>query len=184
VSGKVSFLYYSVSTAAFTKTFSSDPEGIQPDFKHEFQFCGGYLDNVTFQALPWIYPDGRQGAKSPKGYLCPAQSKCILDDNPYNGTVSFDNIFQSLELVFVIMSSNTFSDLIYYTADSDYLIASMCKLLIVIVIVYSNRNTVFIVGVVILAFWLVNLLVAVITTSFQIIREESKKRSAFTENEQ
>jgi hypothetical protein len=47
-------------------------------------------------------------------------------ENPYNGTVSFDNVLQSLELIFVIMSSNTFSDLLYYTADSDYLAAAMC----------------------------------------------------------
>ena len=47
-------------------------------------------------------------------------------DNPYNGTVSFDNILQSLELVFVIMSSNTFSDLMYDLTDSDLLVAALC----------------------------------------------------------
>jgi len=32
-------------------------------------------------------------------------------ENPYNGTVSFDNIAQAMELVFVIITSNTFTDL-------------------------------------------------------------------------
>ena len=49
------------------------------------------------------------------------------DANPYNGTVNFDNVLQSLQMVFVIMSSNTFSDLLYYTTDTDYLVAALCK---------------------------------------------------------
>lgn len=89
-------------------------------------------------------------------------SKCIEEENPNGGTVSFDNIFNSLELVFVIMSSNTFTDLLYYTTDSDYLASALF----------------FAVGFVILSLWMVNLLVAVITHTFQVIREESK-RSAF-----
>lgn len=82
--------------------------------------------------------------------------------NPDGDTVSFDNIFNSLELVFVIMSSNTFTDILYYTTDSDYLASALF----------------FAVGFVILSLWMVNLLVAVITHTFQVIREESK-RSAF-----
>ncbi len=68
----------------------------------------------------------------------------------------------SLELVFVIMSANTFTDLMYYTMNSDYLPASLF----------------FIAGIVIMMLWLTNLLIAVITSSFQVIREENKS-SAF-----
>lgn len=67
------------------------------------------------------------GYQSHKGFLCPKRSLCVEQDNPYNGTVSFDNIFQSLELVFVIMSSNTFSDLMYDLTDSDFLVAALCR---------------------------------------------------------
>lgn len=134
---------------------------IAPD---NIQFCGGYLDAVTGEPMPWLKGDGRNGTGSPKGYLCPQNSICIEGpEGPYNGTVSFDNIAQSLELVFVIISSNTFSDLLYYLTDSDYLAAALF----------------FAAGIVVLSLWLVNLLVAVITSSFQIIREESKQ-SAFT----
>ena len=39
--------------------------------------------------------------------------------------VSFDNILQSVELVFVVMTSNTFTDLMYYLTNSDYLAAAL-----------------------------------------------------------
>ncbi|KIX07286.1 uncharacterized protein Z518_01939 [Rhinocladiella mackenziei CBS 650.93] len=134
---------------------------IAPD---RIQFCGGYLDAVTGDSMPWLKSDGRNGTGGAKGYLCPQGSLCVEGfDGPYNGTVSFDNILQSLELVFVIISSNTFSDLLYYLTDTDYLAAALF----------------FAAGIVVLSLWLVNLLVAVITSSFQIIREESK-HSAFT----
>ena len=143
-----------------------DPTGQQQNFSVPFQFCGGQLNNVSGEAEPWVYQNGTPGAVKHKGYLCPQQSICMLQDNPWNNTVSFDNIVQSLELVFVIMSSNTFSDLLYYTTNSDYLVSAMF----------------FAVGLVIMSLWLINLLVAVITSSFQVIREESKT-SAFTAKE-
>lgn len=104
-----------------------DPEGIQANYTQEFQFCGGHLNAVTGEAEPFVLADGKPGAKEPKGYICPQNSLCVSDENPYGGTVSFDNIAQSVELVFVVMTSNTFSNLLYYTADSDYLVAALCK---------------------------------------------------------
>ncbi|KAK5693939.1 calcium channel protein [Elasticomyces elasticus] len=127
-----------------------------------FQFCGGYLSATNGTPTPWLKPDGSWGADSPKGYYCPRNSTCVEGSNPYNGTMSFDNILQSTELVFVIMTSNTFSDIMYYLTDSDYLAAALF----------------FAAGIVILSLWLLNLLIAVITSSFQVIREESRS-SAF-----
>jgi voltage-dependent calcium channel len=130
------------------------------NFTNQGQYCGGYLQNG--QAMPWLLPNLQNGTAS-KGYLCPEGSKCIQQTNPHNGTVSFDNIVQSLELVFVIMSSNTWSDIMYQLCDSDYLYVALF----------------FAAGIVIMSLWLINLLIAVITSSFQVIREESKA-SAFT----
>jgi len=128
------------------------------------QFCGGHINTTTNQPSPWLKSDLITfGTNSHKGYLCPENSLCVEGSGPYNGTVSFDNILQSLELVFVIMSANTFSDLLYYTTATDYLAAALF----------------FAFGLVILSLWLTNLLVAVITSSFQVIREESRT-SAFT----
>lgn len=147
-----------------------DPTNSNNNWTNSFAFCGGYLDPDTYLPRPWVtqLSNGSlvPGTSSHKGYLCPVQSVCLETTNPYNGSMSFDNIANSLELVFVIMSSNTFSDQLYYLTNSDYLAAAIF----------------FAVGIVILFFWLVNLLIAVITSSFQVIREESKT-SAFTGEE-
>ena len=143
---------------------SSQPEYNQNQTGN-FQFCGGWIaDNGT--SMPWLTHNGGWGAGSSKGYLCPENSFCVQGGNPYNNTVSFDNILQSVELVFVVMTSNTFSDLMYYLTDSDYMAAALF----------------FAFGIVILTLWLINLLIAVITSSFQVIREESAG-SAFTAEE-
>ena len=135
------------------------------------QFCGGHLNSTDKQAWPWLTIDEhdvlQNGTSSHKGYLCPESSLCLEGDGIYNGTVSFDNIGNSLELVFVIISANTFSDLLYYTTNSDLLAAALF----------------FAFGIMIMTFWLTNLLVAVITSSFQVIREESNA-SAFTADDE
>ncbi|KAH9809533.1 calcium-channel protein cch1-like [Teratosphaeria destructans] len=130
-----------------------------------FQFCGGWLAK-NGSVMPWLTADGAWGADEAKGFQCPVNSWCIEGENPYNGTVSFDNILQSVEMVFVVMTSNTFTDIMYYLTDTDYLIAALF----------------FALGIIVLSFWLLNLLIAVITSSFQVIREESSS-SAFTAEE-
>lgn len=99
-------------------------QNIAPD---NIQFCGGYFD-IEGNIQPWVKEDYQSSrTRSHKGYICPYQSLCVEGKNPYNGTVSFDNVLQSLQLVFVIMSSNTFSDLLYYTTDSDILASALCQ---------------------------------------------------------
>ena len=107
---------------------------------NEGQFCGGHLDNIPgYHPMTYIPAPGMPpGPDKGKGFLCPKGSKCVEMSNPAAGTKSFDNILQSLELVFVIMSSNTWSDLLYTVADTDYLISSVF----------------FIVGMLILSLWL------------------------------
>jgi hypothetical protein len=133
------------------------------DFVNTNQFCGGHL-LANGSKRGYEVPAGRPpGPVNGKGFLCPVGSLCVEAENPESGTKSFDNILQSLELVFVIMSSNTWSDLLYTVADTDYLVTSLF----------------FIIAILVLSLWLISLLIAVITSSFQIIREESKT-SAFT----
>ncbi|KAF2638033.1 calcium channel-like protein subunit Cch1 [Massarina eburnea CBS 473.64] len=132
-------------------------------FTNEDQFCGGHLNSVTGVPEPYVPATGMTTKSTSKGFLCPKGSLCKELANPYNGTQSFDNILQSLQLVFVMITSNTYSDLLYTIADTDYLIGALF----------------FAAGILILSLWLISLLIAVITSSFQIIREESKT-SAFT----
>lgn len=150
------------------------PTNLSAAFTNDDQHCGGYLNNDTGSIMPWVKfgtPDSLEGlvpgTGKGKGFICPRGSLCLQQDNPSNGTVNFDNILQSLELVFVIMSANTFSDLMYQTMASDYQQAALF----------------FGAGIMIMTLWLTNLLIAVITSSFQVIREESKG-SAFTSDHQ
>lgn len=160
-------LFAIVGVQSFKSSFRRHCVWIDPEGKNNFtnsdQFCGGYLEDVPgFFPKPYIPAPGMPEGTD-KGFLCPKGSWCVEGQNPYEGTQSFDNILQSIQLVFVIMTSNTYSDLLYTIADSDYLVGALF----------------FAGGILILNLWLISLLIAVITSSFQIIREESKT-SAFT----
>ncbi|KAL2168472.1 hypothetical protein VTG60DRAFT_7274 [Thermothelomyces hinnuleus] len=154
-----------------------DPTNFDASFTPDLSFCGGHVNLTTNKTDPWVYSSSPTknlsseflipGASSAKGFICPRGSICLKQDNPFNGTVHFDDIGHSLELVFVIMSANTFSDLMYYTVSSDFLPAALF----------------FGAGIIIMMLWMTNLLIAVITSSFQVIREESKA-SAFTAEEE
>ncbi|KAF2748099.1 hypothetical protein M011DRAFT_400949 [Sporormia fimetaria CBS 119925] len=165
-------LFAIVGVQAFKSSFKRTCVWIDPENIRNYttsQPCGGHLRNVSNALIPEPYipaPGPGMPPGSSKGFLCPVGSMCIEGQNPYNNTQSFDNILNSLELVFVIMSSNTWSDLLYTVAESDYLISAL----------YFGF------GILILSLWLISLLIAVITSSFQIIREESKA-SAFTGEE-
>ena len=94
------------------------------------QLCGGYINFTTGEEMPYLLSDlslSDPGTQYHKGFLCPRKSLCVEGGNPYNGTLSFDNVLQALEVVFVIMSSNTFSDLLYDLTDSDFLASALCK---------------------------------------------------------
>lgn len=151
-----------------------DPTNLDASFTNEETFCGGHLDNRTGIKQPWVRMSTEgsleqlaNGTTEAKGFICPRGSICLQQDNPFGGTVNFDNILNSLELVFIIMSANTFTDIMYWTMGSDYMLAAL----------YFGA------GIMIMLLWLVNLLIAVITSSFQVIREESKS-SAFTSDQE
>ncbi|WVR06351.1 hypothetical protein IAU60_003382 [Kwoniella sp. DSM 27419] len=127
------------------------------------QMCGGYLDPVTLDELPYLDLDGRPTTISPKGFICPVGQICqTTDSNPNNGVTSFDNVFSSLVQVVIIVSVNTWAPIMYNAMDSDYFSSSLY----------------FLAGVIVLNFWLMNLLVAVVVNTFSDIRAETK-RSAF-----
>lgn len=136
-----------------------NPDDSTETYQYDMQFCGGYLDPTSKKPLPYIYSDGSSGGHS-KGFLCPVNSECISNANPYNGRVSFDNIVNSMELIFVIMSANTFTDLMYYTMDSDEMAAALF----------------FIVCIFVLTIWMMNLLIAVLVSSYDLAYEKHRKK--------
>lgn len=135
----------------------TDPTDSNEQYLNDAQKCGSYLA-LNGTRMPFLTRGGQTSLYA-KGYECPMNSVCQSGANPYNGTVSFDNFFQSMELVFVVMSINTFAELMYKTMDSDGLLASLF----------------FIFGIFILTVWLMNLFIAIIVTSFHAAHEAAAK---------
>ncbi|SCU99330.1 LADA_0H19042g1_1 [Lachancea dasiensis] len=147
----------------------TNPDEASDSYTNSMQFCGGYLEPGTKRKMPYIFTDGRAGPIA-KGFICPEHSKCVSDANPYNGRVSFDNILSSMELVFVTISANTFTDIMYYTMDSDSMAASLF----------------FISCIFLLNIWMINLMIAVLVSSFEKANEvwrrgERKDSPSFVE---
>lgn len=128
----------------------TNPNNSSDTYLHELQFCGSYFEPGTLEILPYLNQFG-EPSKIAKGFACPVNSKCIIGENPYNDHLSFDNIVYSLQSLFVVMSANTFTDLMYYTMDSDTMASSLF----------------FICGIFILDVWMINLVVAVILHSYK-----------------
>ncbi|KAL0948006.1 hypothetical protein HGRIS_010628 [Hohenbuehelia grisea] len=133
----------------------------EDEMQLENQFCGGYIDPTSMNVTSYIQLDG-QHAPKPKGYICPLGQVCREKGNPNQEVESFDTIYNSALQVIIIASANGWSPLMYSMIDSEFFVSC----------------TFFIVCVIILNFWLINLFVAVITNTFSAIRSETKK-SAF-----
>lgn len=125
------------------------------------QFCGGYIDPDTLNVTNYIQLDGTPGTTS-KGYICPIGQVCREQENPQNNVESFDTMYNAALQVIIVASANGWSPLMYSMIDSEFFISCLF----------------FIICVVILNFWLINLFVAVITNTFSAIRKETKT-SAF-----
>jgi hypothetical protein len=126
------------------------------------QICGGFF-NSEGQSMGRVNPSGFPLSGTAKGYICPYGQICVeSDSNPENNTSSFDNIFDSLLQVVVVISSNNWSQTMYDMIDADYFASCLY----------------FIIGLIIMNFWMANLFVAVITNTFATITAETK-HSAF-----
>ncbi|TKY88115.1 hypothetical protein EX895_002825 [Sporisorium graminicola] len=129
------------------------------------QLCGGYISSTTGQKLGHVLVDGTPSATLPKGFICPRGQVCQEQStNPESNTQSFDNILTSLLEVVIVISSNNWSQTMYDMIDADYYASCLY----------------FIIGIIILNFWLANLFVAVITNSFATLTARTH-RSAFAD---
>ncbi|ODV62891.1 calcium channel protein CCH1 ASCRUDRAFT_22416, partial [Ascoidea rubescens DSM 1968] len=134
-----------------------NPDDPDDTFNNSEQFCGSYFDQDE-NKMPYILSNN-QSSNTIKGFTCPINSKCVVGANPYEGTISFDNLIQSFELVYVIISMNTFTDILYNVVDSESEAASIF----------------FILAILVLSVWLLSILIAVIVTSFKITKELDEK---------
>lgn len=154
-----------IGIQSFKGSFRRECVWIDPENAANFstgQTCGGS-----------ILPDGNQTSffnefsdvsvnTSAKGYLCPVGQLCIEGENPYNGTVSYDNIAAAALQIVVIISNNNWTPPMYDMMDADYFVS--CLFFIICLLVIN--------------FWLLNMFVAVITNTFASIVDETK-HSAF-----
>jgi voltage-dependent calcium channel len=126
------------------------------------QLCGGQIDPVTLNATGFFHANGDQ-ASSPKGYICPLGQHCLEQtDNPHNHAEHFDNVLAAALEIVIIASVNGWAPLMYNMMDADFFVSCFF----------------FIICVIVLNFWLINLFVAVITNMFSNIRAETNQ-SAF-----
>ncbi|KAF9447122.1 hypothetical protein P691DRAFT_761034 [Macrolepiota fuliginosa MF-IS2] len=132
----------------------------EEDILLDGQFCGGYIDPTTFQRIGYQMLKGGN-APTTKGYICPLGQICKEGKNPKDNLESFDAIWYAA-LQVIVITTNGGMPLMYAMIDSEDFILYFF----------------FIICVVILNFWLINLFVAVITYTFAAIRSTTKK-SAF-----
>ncbi|KAI0740154.1 Ion transport protein-domain-containing protein [Earliella scabrosa] len=125
------------------------------------QLCGGYIDPVTLQPLGYLDVSGVNNVV--KGYICPLGQVCREnDESPEADMQSFDIIYYAALQVVIIAAGNGWTSLMYQMMDSEFFVSCIF----------------FIVGIIVLNYWLLNLFVAVITNTFSAIRSDTKK-SAF-----
>ncbi|KAF8452208.1 Ion transport protein-domain-containing protein [Boletus edulis BED1] len=122
------------------------------------QMCGGHINATTLAPSPYLQSDGTSGSIA-KGFICPLGQE---GDNPFGGVESFDTMYYAILQIVVLASASSWSRIMYQIIASESAVASIF----------------FIFGILVLNFWLFNLLVAVITNSFSAIRSGTKK-SAF-----
>ncbi|CAO3564105.1 unnamed protein product [Mortierella alpina] len=132
----------------------------------EDQFCGGHYDlsrpYPSYEA--YITKSGELSQTSPKGHICSHGYICKDIGVNMEGAISFDTIYAAMVPVYVLMTGQTWTDLTYKIMDAEY----------------SWSSIYFVVVVLIMNFWILNLFVAVINEMFAKIRDDSSHNSAFT----
>ncbi|KAF9116172.1 calcium channel protein [Mortierella sp. AM989] len=127
------------------------------------QFCGGYIDFETGVKKSYITNNNTESLTGAKGYICSPGFVCADIGKNLHGTVSFDTIYSAMVPVYVLMTGQTWTDLMYNVMDAEY---SWSSLYFVLVVLVMN-------------FWILNLFVAVINEMFAKIRDDSTNNSAF-----
>ncbi|KAH9459057.1 hypothetical protein Pst134EA_019208 [Puccinia striiformis f. sp. tritici] len=159
-------LFSIVGVQSFKGSFDRHCVWIDPAGKNNYTFqaqsCGGQYNSITGIEEGFVHGTTGKLFGNSKGYICPQGQLCMETGNPNNGTQSFDNVAGAAMQVVVIASANTWSNMMYSLIDAEYY--ASCAFFIVCLLVLN--------------FWLLNILVAVITNTFAEIMDETK-HSAF-----
>ncbi|KAG0090940.1 calcium channel protein [Podila epicladia] len=129
------------------------------------QFCGGHYNASAARGLsPYLNADNSSSPTSPKGRICSAGFVCKDTGASFENALSFDAIYSSMVPVYVLMTGQTWTDMMYSTMDAEYGWSSIYFVLVILV----------------MNFWILNLFIAVINEMFAKIRDDSTQNSAFT----
>ncbi|KAG9041442.1 calcium channel protein, partial [Tulasnella sp. UAMH 9824] len=135
------------------------PDGDPINFE---QSCGGQIDSFSMKVTGYYNIQGEM-TLAPKGFICPLGQICREQvSNPHKNIQSFENIVFGALQVLVIAGANQWSSVMYQMMDSDFDAASIF----------------FILCIIILNFWLINLFVAVILNTFSYVRVQTRKSSS------
>ncbi|KAG0294302.1 calcium channel protein, partial [Dissophora globulifera] len=128
------------------------------------QFCGGHYNISEPKGMSsYITVDGTHSPTSPKGHICSQAYICMDTGVNFDGVISFDVIYSAMVPVYVLMTGQTWTDMMYKIMDAEY---SWSAIYFVLVVLVMN-------------FWILNLFVAVINEMFAKIRDDSANNSAF-----
>ncbi|KAF8752940.1 Ion transport protein [Rhizoctonia solani] len=128
------------------------------------QNCGAWIDPATLLPAGYVDSDGNRTNEAKDSHALWARSASRLRSEPAKRHPGFDNFFLASMQVVIVASVNTWAPVMYQMMDTDFYFSFAF----------------FIVCVLVLNFWLINLFVAVITNMFGAIRTETKK-SAFAQ---
>ncbi|KAG0020009.1 calcium channel protein [Podila clonocystis] len=129
------------------------------------QFCGGHYNTSAVRGLsPYLNADNSSSPTSPKGHICSDGFVCKDTGASFEDALSFDAIYSSMVPVYVLMTGQTWTDMMYSTMDAEYGWSSIYFVLVILV----------------MNFWILNLFIAVINEMFAKIRDDSTQNSAFT----
>ncbi|KAH7056641.1 Ion transport protein-domain-containing protein [Linnemannia elongata] len=128
-------------------------------------YCGGHYDPVNpGSKQSYVGADGMQSLTAAKGNICAQGFICKDTGTNFENAISFDNIFSAMVPVYVLMTGQTWTDLMYHIMDAEYAWSAVYFVLVVLV----------------MNFWILNLFVAVINEMFAKIRDDSANNSAFS----
>ncbi|ODV83589.1 hypothetical protein CANARDRAFT_29820 [[Candida] arabinofermentans NRRL YB-2248] len=137
-----------------SQTMIVKPPAIGEYYLHHHSFNESYFESILKNRSAIV-----ESTISPKGFTCPLNSVCLYGSNPNNNTLSFDNFWNSLEIIFVILSSNTFTDLMYQLMDATSV---------------AEGAVFFVFASMVLSIWMTNILVASIVDTMSIVAEEDQ----------
>ncbi|KAG0222605.1 calcium channel protein, partial [Mortierella sp. GBA43] len=116
----------------------------------EEQFCGSYYKEVgSREKLSYITLEGVQSPTSPKGYTCAYGYICKDTGEYFENDLSFDHIGVAMVQVYILMTAQTWTDIMYKIMDAEHGASSIYFILVILI----------------MNFWILNLFVAVIIES-------------------